>query len=171
MAIFSIFFLVVLFYLLCDPMDCSRSGLSDPHHLPKFAQVHIHCISDAIQPLHPLMPSSPSTFNLSQHQGLFPVSQLFTSDDQNTGVSASASVLPMSIQGWFPWRLTVWWSCCQRTLQSPLQQHISKKSILQHSTVFTVQLSQLLVTTGIIIALAITDLYRQSNISAFQHTV
>ena len=82
---------------LCDPMDCSRSGLSDPHHLPKFAQVHIHCISDAIQPLHPLMPSSPSTLNLSQHQGLFPVSQLFTSDDQNTGVSSS--VLAMSIQG------------------------------------------------------------------------
>ena len=83
---------------LCNPMDCSRSGLSDPHHLPKFAQVHVHCISDAIQPLHPLMPSS-STLHLSQHQGLFPVSQLFTSDDQNTGVSASASVLPMSIQG------------------------------------------------------------------------
>ena len=83
---------------LCNPMDCSRSGLSDPHHLLKFAQVHIHCIGDAIQPLHPLMPSFPSTINLSQHQGLFPVSQLFTSDDQTTGASISASVLPMIIQ-------------------------------------------------------------------------
>ena len=38
--------------------------------------------------------------------GTFPMSQLFESEDQNTGVSASASVHPMSIQGWFPWRLT-----------------------------------------------------------------
>ena len=37
--------------------------------------------------------------------GTFLMSQLFTSDDQNTGISASASVLPMSIQGWFPLRL------------------------------------------------------------------
>ena len=42
-----------------------------PHHLPKFAQVHVSCISYAIQPSHPLMPSSPSALNLSQHQGLF----------------------------------------------------------------------------------------------------
>ena len=56
---------------LCDPMDCSRPGLSVPHHLPKFAQVHVHCISDAIQPSHPLKPSSPSAPNLSQYQGLF----------------------------------------------------------------------------------------------------
>ena len=47
------------------------SGLLVPHHLPKFAQVHVHCISDVIQPSHPLMPFSPSAFNLSQHQGLF----------------------------------------------------------------------------------------------------
>ena len=55
---------------LCDPMDCSTSGLSDPHHLPEFAQVHVHCVSDAIQSSHPLMPSTPSALNLSQHQGL-----------------------------------------------------------------------------------------------------
>ena len=42
-----------------------------PHHLPKLAQVHVHCISDAVQPAHPLTPSSPSALNLSQHQGLF----------------------------------------------------------------------------------------------------
>ena len=42
-----------------------------PHHLLKFAQVHVHCISDAIQPSHPLMLSSPSALNLFQHQGLF----------------------------------------------------------------------------------------------------
>ena len=41
------------------------------HHLPEFAQVHVHCISDAVLPSHPLMPSSPFTFNLSQNQALF----------------------------------------------------------------------------------------------------
>ena len=56
---------------LCDPMDYSTPGLSVPQHLPKFAQVHVHHICDAIQPSHLLMPSSPSALNLSQHQGLF----------------------------------------------------------------------------------------------------
>ena len=40
-------------------------------YLPKFAQVHVHCIGDAIQPSHPLMPSSLSALSLPQHQGLF----------------------------------------------------------------------------------------------------
>ena len=54
---------------LCNSMDCSTPGLPGaPHHLPKFAQVHSHCIGDAIQPSHPLMPSSPS-LSLSWHQG------------------------------------------------------------------------------------------------------
>ena len=56
---------------LCDPMDCSTPGLPVPHHLLEFAQIHIHCIGDAIQPSHPLRPSSPSALNLSQHQRLF----------------------------------------------------------------------------------------------------
>ena len=55
---------------LCSPMDCSTRGLPVPHHLLKFAQVHVHCIGDAIQPSHPLMPSSSSVLNLSQHQRL-----------------------------------------------------------------------------------------------------
>ena len=56
---------------LWDPMDCSMSGLSVPHHLPKFAQVPVHCIGDVIQPSHPLPSPSPPPLNLSQHQGLF----------------------------------------------------------------------------------------------------
>ena len=55
---------------LCDPMDCGTLGLPVPHHLPEFAQVHVHWVSDAIQPSHPLSPPSPA-FNLSHHQGLF----------------------------------------------------------------------------------------------------
>ena len=47
------------------------AGLPVPHHLPEFVQVPIHCINDAIQPSHHLMPSSPSALNLFQHQGLF----------------------------------------------------------------------------------------------------
>ena len=56
---------------LCDPMDCSTPGLPVPHHLPKFAKVHVHFIGNAIQLSHPLMTSSPSALNLSEHQGLF----------------------------------------------------------------------------------------------------
>ena len=39
--------------------------------IPKFAQVHVHFIGDAIHPSHPLIPSSPSALNLLQHQGIF----------------------------------------------------------------------------------------------------
>ena len=55
---------------LCNPMNCSTPGFPVPHHLPKFALVHIHCIGDAFQPSHSLTPSS-SALNLSKHQGLF----------------------------------------------------------------------------------------------------
>ena len=46
-------------------------GLPVPHHLWEFAQVHVHCIGDAIQPPHPLLPPYPLALNFSQHQGLF----------------------------------------------------------------------------------------------------
>ena len=52
-------------------MDCSTRGFPVPDHLWEFSQVHIHWISDAIQLSHPLLPSSPSAFHISQHQGLF----------------------------------------------------------------------------------------------------
>ena len=54
---------------LCDPMVCSTPGLPVHHQLPEFTQTHVHQVSDAIQPSHPLSPSSPPTSNLSQHQG------------------------------------------------------------------------------------------------------
>ena len=56
---------------LCDSMDCSTPGLPVPHQLPEFTQTHVHRVGDAIQPSHPLSSPSPSTFNLSPHQGLF----------------------------------------------------------------------------------------------------
>ena len=56
---------------LCDPMDCSASGLPVHHQLPEFTQTHVCWVGDAIQPSHPLSSPSLPTFNLSQHQGLF----------------------------------------------------------------------------------------------------
>ena len=56
---------------LCNPMDSSMPGLPVHHQLPEPTQTHVHCISDAIQPSHPLLSPSPPAFNLSQHQGLF----------------------------------------------------------------------------------------------------
>ena len=57
---------------LCDPMDCSMPGFPVHHQLPELTQTHVHHVGDAIQPSHPLSsPSPPTTFNPSQHQGLF----------------------------------------------------------------------------------------------------
>ena len=56
---------------LWDPMDCSTPGFPVLCHLLEFAQTHVHWVSDAIQPSCPLPFSSPPTFNLSQHEGLF----------------------------------------------------------------------------------------------------
>ena len=55
---------------LCDPMDCSRPGLPVQNQLPEPIQTHVHQVSDAIQPSHPLSSSSPA-FNRSQYQCLF----------------------------------------------------------------------------------------------------
>ena len=56
---------------LCNPMDCSTPGFPVLHHLLGFAQFHVHWVSDAIQPSHPLPLPSPFAFTISQHQGLF----------------------------------------------------------------------------------------------------
>ena len=56
---------------LCDPMYCSTSGLPIYHQLPDFIQTHVHRVSDAIQPSHPLSSPSPPAPNPSQHQSLF----------------------------------------------------------------------------------------------------
>ena len=56
---------------LCDPMDCSTPGLPIHYQLTEFIQTHVHWVSDAIQPSHPLLSPSSPTFNLSQHQDLF----------------------------------------------------------------------------------------------------
>ena len=87
--------------------------------------------------------------------GSFSTSQLFASDGQNIGASASASVLPMNIQDWFPLGWTGWISLLSKGLKSFLQHHNSKVSVLQCSAFFMVQLSHPYMTAGKTIALTI----------------
>ena len=86
---------------LCDPMDCSTSGFPVLHHLPELAQTHVHWVGDAIQPsrCRPLL-LLPS---------IFPNIRVFSDESahqKSIGALASASVLPMNIQRWFPLGLT-----------------------------------------------------------------
>ena len=87
--------------------------------------------------------------------GSFPMSQLFASGGWSTETSASASALPMNIQGWFPLGLVGLISLLSKGLSSLLQHHSSKASILRHSAFFMVQLSHPYMTTGKTIALII----------------
>ena len=92
---------------LCNPMNHSMPGLPVYHQLPEFTQIHVHRVSDAIQPSHPLSSPSPPAPNPSQHQS-FPMSQLFAWGGQSIGVSALASVLPMNTQDWSHLGWTGW---------------------------------------------------------------
>ena len=102
---------------------CNPNGLKHAT-LPELAQTHVHWVGDAIQPSHPLSSPSPpclgfaqllgsvgsfikfEKFSIFPTSGSFPVSQLFTSGSQSIGDSASAPVLLMNIQDWFPLGLT-----------------------------------------------------------------
>ena len=90
---------------LCDPMTCSKPGFPVLHHLPElFKLMSIETVmpSTHLVLCHPLS-SCLQSFSAS---GSFLMSQLFTSGGQSIGASASASVLPMNIRGWFPLGLT-----------------------------------------------------------------
>ena len=91
--------------ILCNPMDGSAPGFPFLHCLLESAQTHVHWVSNAIHPSHPLshpFSSCPQSFRAS---GSFPMSWLFSSGGQSI-FGASASVLPMYIQGWFLLGLT-----------------------------------------------------------------
>ena len=77
-------------------MDYNTPGFSVLHYLPEFAQLHVHSVSDAIQPFHPplLLPS------------IFLSIRIFSNELGGQSIGASASVLLMNIQEWFPLRLT-----------------------------------------------------------------
>ena len=80
----------------CNCMNCRMPGFLVHHQLLEHTQTHVHSVSGAIQPAHPLSPPCP-TFNLFKYQSIFK-SQFFASDGQRFGSSASASILPMNIQ-------------------------------------------------------------------------
>ena len=153
---------------LCNPMDCSTPGFPVLHHLLEFAQTHIHGVSDAIPPSHPLSPPSP--LNLSHHEGL---SQWVGSSHQVVkvmapgGTSASASVLPVNIQDWFPLGWTGWISLQSKGLSSLLQNHNSKASVLWRSAFLIVQLSISIRDYWKNCSFDYADLCQHSDVSAF----
>ena len=138
---------------LWDPMDSSMPGFPVYHQLLELTQTHIHQVGDTIQPSHPLSYPSPPAFNISQHQGLFQWKGGKVSDGQSIGVWASASVLLMNIQNWFPLGWTGWISLQSKRLSSLLQHHSSKVAVLWCSAFFIVQLSHPYMTTRKTIAL------------------
>ena len=133
---------------LCDAVDCSTPGLPVHHQLSELAQTHVHWVSDAIQPSHPLSSPSPPALNLSQHQGLF---QWVSSPIRwPRDCSFSFSISPSNeYSGLISLRMD-WLDllAVQGTLNSLLQHHSSKALILQCSVFFIVQLSHPYMSTG-----------------------
>ena len=133
-------------------MNHNTPGLPVHHQLPESTQIHVHCDSETIQPSHPLstLSSGRQSFPAS---GSFQMSQFFTSGGQSIGVSASTSGPPMNTQDSCPRMDWLDLLAVQGTLQSLLQHHGSKASILPCSTFLIVQLSHPYMTTGKTIAL------------------
>ena len=141
---------------LCDPTDCSTPGFPVLHYLLEFAETQVHWVSDAIQPSHPLSPSSPPALNLSQHQGFF---QWVSSSYQVSKVLdfGCFSISPSNeCSGLISFRID-WFDLLAvlGTLKSLFQDNNSKASTLWHSAFFIVQLSHPYMTTRKTIALSI----------------
>ena len=134
-------------------MDCNMPGLVVHHQLPEFTQTHVHWVSDAIQPSYLRSSPSPPALKISQHQSLSNESVLhirwpkYWSFSLSISPSNEHSRLISSRMDW------VDLLAIQGIHKSLLQQHISKASILQHSTFFRVQLSHPYMTTGKTMAL------------------
>ena len=126
---------------LCDPMDCSTPGFPILHHLPEFAQIHVHWVSDAIQPSHPLPSPSPPACNLSQNQGLFQ----WAGSSHHVAKMLKLQIKQQSFQ-WifsagFPLEWTVWspWSLrdSQESSPAPQVKSISSLALSLHGPTFT----------------------------------
>ena len=139
---------------LCDPTNCSMPGLPVHHQLLESTQTHVHWVSDAIQPSHPLSSPSPPAFNLS-----------------HISVFSNESVLPIRWPKYWSFSFNIspsnehpgliffridWLDlpAVQGILKSLLQHHSSKASILLRLAFFIVQLSHPYMTTGKTIALS-----------------
>ena len=111
---------------LCNPMDCKHSRLPCPSPTP--GACSNSCLLS--QWCHPTIQSSVILFSSCLQSfpasGSFPMSQFFTSAGQSVGASASASVLPVNIQNWFPLGWTGWISLQSKGLLRVLQHHSLK---------------------------------------------
>ena len=137
---------------LCNPMDCSTPGFTVHHLLPEFTQTHVHRVSDAIQPSHPLL-------SLLLLLSVFPSIRVFSESALHIRWpkywSFSFNISPSNEHpGLISFRID-WLDllAVQGTSKSLLQHHNSKASILRPSGIFIVQLSHPYMTTGKTIAL------------------
>ena len=134
---FSVAFLLISVHFSRSVMSDSLRPHELPvhHQLPEFTQTHVHRVSDAIQPSHPLSSTSPPAPNPSQHQSLF---QWVNSSHQvaKVLVSALASILPMNTQDWSPLGWTGWIS-----LQSKGLSRVFSNTTAQMHQFFGAQLS------------------------------
>ena len=148
-------------------MDCSTPDFPVLHHLPEFAQTHVHQVGDAIQSFHPLLSLSPPAFSLSSIR-------VFSNEPvlciRWPVIGASASVLPMNIQGLLPLTLTGLISLQSNGLSSLPQHHNSKASMLRHSAFFMVQLTSIH-DCWKNHSFDSSDLCQQSSVSAFWYVV
>ena len=120
-----------------QPRDCSTPGFPVLHHLPELTQTHVHWVSDAFQPSHPLSSPSPPAL-VFPWSGSFLKSQLYTSGGQSTGASASNESPSNKYSGLISYRID-WFDllAVQGTLKS-LQNHNSKASVLWCSAFFMI---------------------------------
>ena len=140
-------------------MECSTTGFPVFHNLLELAQTHTHWVGDAIQPSCSLSSIFPPAFYLSQHQGSFLMSRLFESCGGSMGASASASILPMNIQGWFILGLTGLISLQSKGLSRVFSNTtVQKHQFFVAQPFFMVQFSYPYVTTGKTIILIIQKL-------------
>ena len=110
---------------LCDPINCSKSGLPVHHQLSEFTQTHVHRVSDVMK-LHPVMLFfCPQSFPAS---GSFQMSPLSLLGVQSVGASALASVFPINIQDRFPWG----WMSLISLLSKSLSRVFSSTTIWKH---------------------------------------
>ena len=133
---------------LCDPMDCSTPDFPVHHQLLELTQTHIHRVSDAIQPSHPLSSPSPPAFSLSSLRDFSSESVLHIRWPKYWSLRFSISP-SNEYSGLISFRMD-WLDllAVQGTLRSLLQHHSSKASILWRSAFFIVQLSHPYFTTG-----------------------
>ena len=121
---------------LLNPMDCSTPGPFTLHSLRELAQIHVHWVSDPLA----TVSSSVIPFSFcpqsSPASGSFPMTQLFASDGQSIGASTSALVLPMNIQGWFPFGMTGLISLLSRGLSRVFSSITNRKQLTSNHRSF-----------------------------------